>query len=172
MVETSHCTSPVLTQCYTDHYWPCLPQVLVLAKSNCAWLTMQPPSHFCPFHVLAKSNCILPQANECNIQTTAAVWHELSFFFDSCFFLFLSFNCQLTPQNIPKVDDLVFGKVLARGHWKVSLQQVCDLCILVSPVSPILCIFAKPFFCLVIVMMCNLLGRSILCLWSSTLISL
>ena len=54
-----------------------------------------------------------------NIQTATCVRRERSFFHLLSLLLFLCFNRPLTPLNVPKVDDLVLGKVVASdvGQW-------------------------------------------------------
>ena len=92
-----------------------------------------------------------------NLQTVVCMRQEGSFFCLSQLFLplFLSFDCTLTPLNIPNVDDLVLGKVVASnvGQWKVPLQKGSDPCFLMSLV---LHVFAEPLFSLVVVKMSNL----------------
>ena len=89
-----------------------------------------------------------------NIQTATCVWRECSFFHLLSLLLFLCFNRPLTPLNVPKVDDLVLGKVVASnvGQYKVQLQQAGDPGFLMPLV---LYVLAKPLFCLVVVMMSN-----------------
>ena len=63
-----------------------------------------------------------------NIQTVTCVRRVLSFFHLLSLLLFFCFNCPLMPLNVPKVDDLVLGKVVVSdvGQWKVPLQQADD----------------------------------------------
>ena len=75
---------------------------------------------------------------------------EGSFFRQLFLPLFLSFDCVLTPLNIPNADDFVFGKVVASnvGQWKVPLQKGSDPFFLMSLVFHV---FAEPLFLLVVV---------------------
>ena len=90
-----------------------------------------------------------------HIQTAAGARGEGSFFRKLFLPLFLSSNPLLTPLNIPKVDDLVLGQIVASnvGQWKVPLQQGGDPGFFMPLV---LHIFAEPLFSLVIIMMRNL----------------
>ena len=89
-----------------------------------------------------------------NIQTATCVRRERSFFHLLSLLLFLCFNRPPAPLNVPKVDDLVLGKVEASdvGQWKVPLQQASDPGFLMPLVLHVL---AKPLFNLVVVMMRN-----------------
>ena len=89
-----------------------------------------------------------------NIQTATCVRRERSFFHLLSLLLFLCFNRPLTPLNVPKVDDLVLGKVVASdvGQWKVPLQQAGDPGFLMPLV---LRVHAKPLFRLIFVMRHN-----------------
>ena len=93
--------------------------------------------------------------NLIKLQTAVCARREGSSFRQLFLPLFLSFDCTLTPLNIPNVDDLVLGKVVASnvGQWKVPLQKGRDPCFLMSLV---LHVFAEPLFRLVVVKMCNL----------------
>ena len=53
-----------------------------------------------------------------NLQTAAGLLCEGSFHCKLFLPLFLSFDCQPAPLNIPNIDDLVLGKVVASnvGH--------------------------------------------------------
>ena len=90
--------------------------------------------------------------NLTKLQTAVCARREGSFFRQLFLPLFLSIDCTLTPLNIPNVDDLVLGKVVASnvGQWKVPLPIPCFL------MSLALHVFAEPLFCLVVVKMCNL----------------
>ena len=92
--------------------------------------------------------------NLTKLQTAVCARREGSFFRQLFLPLFLSIDCTLTPLNIPNVDDLVLGKVVASnvGQWKVPLQKGRDPRFLMSLV---LHVFAEPLFRLVVVKMCN-----------------
>ena len=82
-----------------------------------------------------------------------------------CFFcqlfrpLFLNLVCPLTqlvtPLNIPKVNDLVLGKIVPRDVEKGErlLQEAGDPCFLLCLILEIL---LKPLFCLFLATMCIL----------------
>ena len=66
------------------------------------------------------------KANQFNKYSAATgARRERSFFRLLSLLLFLCFNRPLTPLKVPKVDELVLGKVVASefGQWKVPLQQ-------------------------------------------------
>ena len=119
------------------------------------------------FQLPADSKCCAPAIAACSLAwpisliqiQTACARGQGSFFHKLFLPLFLSLNRLLTQLNIPKVDDLVLGKIIASnfGQKKVPLQQGGDLvssCLSVS--SLVLHIFAQPLFSLVITMMHNL----------------
>ena len=111
--------------------------------------------HIYAFFLAYLSIILLPRPiSLMNIQTATCVRRERSFFHLLSLLLFLCFNRPLTPLNVPKVDDLVLGKVVASdvGQWKVPLQQAGDPGFLMPLVLHVL-VLAKPLFCLVVVMM-------------------
>ena len=123
-----------------------------------AYLVLHICAYYCIFmHFFSAflSIILLPRPiSLMNIQTATCVRRESSFFHLLSLLLFLCFIRPLTPLNLPKVDNLVLGKVVAChvGQWKVSLQQTGDPGFLMPLVLHVL---AKPLFSLVVVMMRN-----------------
>ena len=89
--------------------------------------------HFYAFLFLAYLSIILlPRPiSLMNIQTATCVRRERSFFHLLSLLLFPCFNSPLKPLNVPKVDDLVLGKVVLRdpkalgfGNGSIRLRSV------------------------------------------------
>ena len=127
----------------------------ILKMHTCAYLVL----HICAlmhvFFFSYSSIFLLPRPiSLINIQTASGVRRERSFFRLLSLLLFLCFNRPLTPLKVPKVDELVLGKVVASefGQWKVPLQQQGEPGFLMPLVLHVL---AKSLFCLVLVMMRN-----------------
>ena len=105
----------------------------ILKRYTYAYIVLHICAYYCIFmhSFLAYLSIILvPRPiSLMNIQTVTCVRREHSFFHLLSLLLFLCFNSPLTPLNVPKVDDLFLGKVVASdvGKWKVLLQHAGDL---------------------------------------------